>query len=121
MEMTARLRQEEFDSAVGYYMAITARLTEDEKRSVFAANRKFVNYISAAKTKANESVSEQLQLLIPDITLRRIDVYKILSRGEKTECEYSLAVPAETIELPDELLRIFRAAESRAQNAWRSL
>jgi CRISPR-associated protein (TIGR02584 family) len=120
-DIEAQLQGHSFPSLAAWYEAFKSALSQEERTAFLAAGRSFVKKLSTSKTLANDAIEETLRETIPDITMRRIGVYRITGTTLNEETTYSLSVLPENIEAPLEFTRLLAAAPSLGAADWHSV
>lgn len=113
------LKEKSAEDIAGWYRAVTADLTAQERLDVAQAAKNFSLIISNARTKMNEQIALSLLQAIPDVTGRRVHGYQIASNEQKEACVYRLDVPADQITLPPALTALLQDQVCAANVAWK--
>ena len=120
-DVEAQLRGRSFPTLAAWYEAFKSALTQKERTKFLNAGKKFVSKLSNSKTVVNDTIEETLRGSILDITMRRIDIYRITGTTEGDETTYSLSVPPENIQAPQEFTRLLAADPSLGVADWHSV
>ena len=120
-DVEEELRSRSFPSLAAWYEAFKSALTQNERTKFLAAGKKFVTKLSNSKTVDNDAIEEALRGTIPDITMRRIDIYRITGMTVDDETTYSLSVPPENIQAPLEFTRLLAADPRLGVADWHSV
>ena len=120
-DIEAQLQGRSFPTLAAWYEAFKSALTQKERTDFLNAGKKFVSKLSSSKTVVNDAIEETLRESIPDITMRRIDIYRITGTTVDDETTYSLSVPPENIQAPQEFTRLLAADPSLGAADWHSV
>ena len=120
-EVEEKLRGTSFLKLFDWYQAFKDNLTEEERSSLINAGLHFVSKLSNTKTLVNEKVEQAFKSSIPDITMRRIDIYKISGTDAGDSTEYSLSVRPENLSIPAEFNHILKADPRLGIADWHSV
>ncbi len=120
-DVESQLQGRSFSSLADWYAAFKNCLSADERKVFQAAGKSFVRKLSNSKTLVNEAVEETFRETIPDVTRRRIDVYRVEGETEGDETTYSLSVLPENIDIPPEFTRLLTADPRLGAADWHSV
>ena len=120
-DVEAQLQGRNFPTLGAWYEAFKSALTQKERTKFLNTGKKFVSKLSSSKTVVNDAIEETLRGSILDVTMRRIDIYRITGTTEGDETTYSLSVPPENIQAPQEFTRLFAADPSLGVADWHSI
>ena len=114
-----KLHNNFFDDYKKYYQAFVSHLSAEEQVQMNLAAKSFSSKLSNPRTKTNEKIKEILGEKIPDVTLRRLMNYQIISTEQNDGCFYDLVLNGDNIVLPNIFVKLVEVYTDNPRDEWK--